>query len=176
MTQASDDAVLERILEFDGKTTGSLESACQSAGKSFADFDRLLELAASDDTRLQIAATWAICKLLELGAAMSAGELERFTETAAAQSAWEAQLHISQSIQFLESANLNTGVLAKTLHPWCAAKRPFLRAWAIDAICGLAQHDPELKETARELLTKGESDPAASVRARVRNLRKTAVL
>ncbi len=172
MPKASDDAILERVLEFDGKTTGSLESACRSAGKDFTGFDQLLELAASADTRMQIGATWAIRKLLELGADMSAEELERFTETAAAQTAWEAQLHIAQSIQFLESANLNTGALAKTLHPWCDAKRPFLRAWAIDAICQLAQRDPSLNETAMELLTKGEQDAAASVRARVRNLRK----
>lgn len=172
MPQASDDAVRERVLEFDGKTTGSLEAACRSAGQDFAGFDRLLELAASGDTRLQIGATWAVRKLLELGALLSSGALERFTDTAAAQTAWEAQLHIAQSLQFLDKAALDRGRLAKTLRPWCDAKRPFLRAWAIDAICRLAQQDPSLKETAMELLATGEHDPAASVRARVRNLRK----
>ncbi len=172
---ASDDAVLERVLEFDGKTTGSLEAACRSAGKDFASFDRLLDLAEGADTRLQIAATWAIRKLLELGAAMSGEQLKRFPGTAAAQTAWEAQLHIAQSLQFLDDADPGAQGFAKTILPWCAAKRPFLRAWAIDAYCRLAQHDAELRETALELLAQGEQDPAASVRARMRNLRKDLV-
>lgn len=176
MSDALDSAVFERVLEFDGKTTGSLEAACKAVGKGFTEFERLFELADSQDTRLQIAATWALRKLLELGAEMTADHCATFIETAAAQSAWEAQLHIVQSLQFIRNEDLNTRRLAETITPWHAAKRPFLRAWTIDAICHLAARDPSLKEAASALLAKGEQDPAASVRARVRNLRKAMTL
>lgn len=175
-SKSLEDAILERILEFDGKTTGSLEIACQSAGQDFSGFGRLLELAGGKDIRLQIAATWTIRKLLELGAVLTAKDLKRFSKTAAAQRAWESQLHMAQCIQFLGDGDLDTGTLAQTLQPWCDAERPFLRAWALDGLCRLALRDPDLKPRALELLAKGAEDPAASVRARVRNLRETRIL
>ncbi|WP_282605195.1 hypothetical protein [Pelagibius sp. Alg239-R121] len=176
MPDALSEVVIERVLEFDVKTTGSLEAACRSAGKNFTEFDRLLVLADSEDTRLQTAATWVVRKLLELGAELTSAQLERFVESAAAQTAWEARLHIAQSIQFIGDEDLEVQKLAKIIQPWCNAKRPFLRAWALDAICRLAQRDPGLKPTASERLARGAEDPAASVRARVRNLRKTLAL
>ncbi len=176
MSNALEDAVLERVLEFDGKTTGSLEAACKAVGKDFTAFERLFELADSQDTRLQIAATWALRKLLELGAEMTAEQSAAFIETAAAQSAWEAQLHIVQSVQFIRNEDLNTRRLAETITPWHAAKRPFLRAWTLDALCHLAQRDTSLKGSAAAMLAKADDDPAASVRARARNLKKANLL
>ena len=64
-SRARDETVLERVLEFDGKTTGCMETACRSAGKGFSEFDRLLELAVSEDTRLQIAATSRMLRSIE---------------------------------------------------------------------------------------------------------------
>lgn len=176
MSDALDSAIFDRILEFDGKTTGSLELACKAAGKDFNGFARLFELAASEDTRLQIAATWVLRKLLEMGAEMTAAQCKTFIETAAAQTAWEAQLHVAQSVQFIRNQDLNARQLAEIIMPWRAAKRPFLRAWTLDALCHLAQRDAELKGMASELVTKAKGDPAASVRARARNLRKISAL
>lgn len=172
MSKALENAVPERVLEFDGKTTGSLEAACKAAGPDFTGFARLLELAASEDSRLQIAATWAIRKLLELGAEITAEQSATFIETAAVQIAWEARLHIVQSVQFIRNEDFDTRKLAEIITPWHLAKRPFLRAWTLDALCRLAQRDPSLKDSAAALLAKADDDPAASVRARVRNLRK----
>ncbi|TQV75670.1 hypothetical protein [Denitrobaculum tricleocarpae] len=173
---ALENAVVERVLEFDGKTTGSLEAACKAVGPDFTGFARLFELAASEDTRLQIAATWALRKLLKLGAEMTAAHCEAFIETATAQTAWEAQLHIAQSVQFIGSEDLNARRLADIITPWHKAKRPFLRAWTLDALCRLAHRDTGLKETAATLLTKAGEDPTASVRARARNLKKANLL
>ncbi len=173
MSDALDSAVFERVLEFDGKTTGSLEVACKAAGKDFTEFERLLKFAGSEDTRLQIAATWALRKLLELGAEMTVEHCNSFVKIAAAQTAWEAQLHIVQSVQFIRNQDLNARQLAEIIMPWHAAERPFLRAWTLDAVCHLAQLDAGLKPDARTLLAQSEADPAASVRARARNLRKS---
>lgn len=175
---ALENTVLERVLEFDGKTTASLEAACRAAGRDFNGFAQLFDLAASKDTRLQIAATWAIRKLLELGAEMTAAQCGTFVETAASigtastQTAWEARLHIVQSVQFIGNQELDARKLAEIVTPWHAAERPFLRAWSLDALCRLAQRDPSQKDSAAALLAKADDDPAASVRARARKLRK----
>lgn len=176
MPDTLSEAVIERVLEFDGKTTGSLEAACKAAGQDFNRFERLFALAASQDTRLQIAATWTLRKLLELGAEMTAAHCAAFVEIAAAQTAWEAQLHIAQSVQFIRNEDLNAQQLTEIIMPWQESKRPFLRAWTIDALCHLAQQDAALTPLAKSLMAKGETDPGASVRARVRNLRKSMIL
>lgn len=49
-------------------------------------------------------------------------------------------------------------------------KRPFLRAWAVNALCRLAAHHPEHLDAASRALTAARSDTAASVRARARNI------
>lgn len=171
-SEALENTVLERVLEFDGKATASLEAACTAVGRDFNGFAQLFDLAASKDSRLQIAATWAIRKLLELGAEMTAKYCTTFIETAAQQTAWEAQLHIVQSVQFIRNESLDTQKLAAIISPWHKAKRPFLRAWTLDALCHLAQQNPSLKDSAAALLANAEEDPAASVRARARNLKK----
>ena len=173
---ALESAVLERVLEFDGKTTGSLEAACKAVGSDFTGFAKLFDLGASEDTRLQLAATWAIRKLLELGAVMTAAQSAAFIETAAVQTAWEARLHIVQSVQFIRNEDFDAWRLAEIITPWHLAKRPFLRAWTLDALCHLAQRCPELKGMTSELIKEAERDPAASVRARVRNLQKIIAL
>ena len=48
------------------------------------------------------------------------------------------------------------------------APRPFLRAWALNALCHLQGSGAETAA----LLIRMEADAAASVRARVRNLRR----
>ncbi|MFK7741326.1 MAG: hypothetical protein AB8H80_13480 [Planctomycetota bacterium] len=50
------------------------------------------------------------------------------------------------------------------------ADRPFERAWCLDGLVRLAEQHPACAPVARLALAKGASDPAASVRARVRNL------
>jgi hypothetical protein len=80
--------------------------------------------------------------------------------------AWQSQLHICQSISYVTVPADLSPDLERWLRPLLDAPRPFLRAWAVDAMCRV--YGASRKVTA--LLKKMETDDAASVRARVRNL------
>lgn len=61
--------------------------------------------------------------------------------------------------------------VAEHLRLWCEDTNAFLRAWAIDAFVRFADAVPELREEAMEWFDKGEHDPKAAVKARMRKLK-----
>ena len=55
----------------------------------------------------------------------------------------------------------------------CASSdQKFLRAWSLDGYWRLAQAHDRLRPRALELFEQGARDPAAAVKARVRNIRR----
>ena len=85
---------------------------------------------------------------------------------------WTAILHVLQcagywSIPSRSRKRWETFVRAQLEHV-----KPFVRAWAYDSYCHLAQQHPEYRNRCRELLQNVDDQEAASVKARIRNLRK----
>lgn len=99
-----------------------------------------------------------------------AGTSERIGRTLEQVEAWDAQLHLCQSARRLRIAPETTASWRVWLLPLLTHKRPFLRAWALDAFCHLAEIDEALAEDAERWRARMADDPAASVRARARKL------
>lgn len=88
---------------------------------------------------------------------------------------WAAQLHICQIASRLNFSSSQAAVLASSLAPLISHQRPFLRAWALDALCAVARVNSRFNEQALEALTAAENDKAASVRARAKNIPRSSL-
>ena len=85
--------------------------------------------------------------------------------------AWEAQLHLCQIARHLTVSAKDAGRFATWLEGLLAHKRPFLRAWSLDALCRMALQHERYRTRALQALDAASRDSAASVAARVRRLR-----
>ena len=79
-------------------------------------------------------------------------------------------MHICQSARFLPVDADQALVLAEWLRPLLTAPKPFVRAWSLDAFLHVCALLPSHAGEGRMALEAALNDPAASVRARARNL------
>jgi GNAT superfamily N-acetyltransferase len=110
------------------------------------------------------AATWILKAELEAGARLDRAMTDGLIAGLDRLEAWQAKLHICQAVSHLDVPETARETLRSWLTPLLDAERPFLRAWALDALC----HLPGTRVDA--LLRHMAEDRSASVRARVRNL------
>ena len=116
------------------------------------------------------AATWLLKAALESGLVLDGGQTDALLARLDAVRSPTSTLHLCQVVRLLEvDANSAPGLCAwlegNLLHD-----RPFIRAWALDAVVSLARRHPRCTHIADTALATAESDPAASVRARARKL------
>ncbi len=128
----------------------------------------LVRLAVDENPLISEGATWMLKAELEAGQVCSPQDVKRLVVGLKGVTAWQAQLHICQSIKHITVPQELALELERWLSALLDAPRPFLRAWALDAVCQLRGASPKTKA----LLAQMETDDAASVRARVRNLKR----
>lgn len=164
---------LEDALEdFDGKATSLLSEIKARFGDGPAFIDDLIRLAESASGHVSAGATWLIKNLLEDGGRLSEAQANALLGRLDGISDWQAQLHVCQSLQYLDVPAELAGACAAWLTPILRSDRPFLRGWSMDALQHLASRAPELEDSAAAALRAAETDPAASVRARARGWRR----
>ncbi|MEO1027667.1 MAG: hypothetical protein AAFX02_01300 [Pseudomonadota bacterium] len=154
--------------------TGANMSALGEIEAQFKDFPNyigsLIELAEASEGMISSGATWLLKSSLEQGTELTDHQLARLIEKLPNITDWSAQLHACQSVRHL---SLSSGA-AKSITLWAETlldhKRPFLRAWSLDALCVAANIAPILRADAQVAFKKAGNDNAASVRARARNL------
>lgn len=162
------DNLRAELAAYDGRSPTIL-SELSARHRSDADFLSDLVRFVSDATPvISEGATWIIKAELEAGQTLSPHDVQRLIRALDGVTAWQAQLHICQSLRYIPVQQDQTGELETWLNGMLDAPRPFLRAWAVDALCKV--HGPSAQTMA--LLLQMETDKAASVRARVRNLKK----
>ncbi len=127
----------------------------------------------SDGTVDAITVTWLLKHALEQGEQLSVPLTTRLIAALRDDWAWEAELHICQSIRSMKVDPSQARTLAIWLRKRLVHERAFVRAWSLDALCSLAKANHRYRRSADQALSDAETDPAASVRARVRNLRKS---
>lgn len=159
-----------RLEDFDGKAVtilGEIEHAFIDAPSYM---QTLLTLVADQTPHIGNGATWLIKSALEKGHGLTASQALDVCGQIPSLTDWMALLHICQSIRFMSIPPDHASSIMAHLRPLTAHKRPFLRAWALDAIVHIAARHPEHAEDARLHLKAGLEDTAASVRARARQL------
>lgn len=162
------DILAAAISEYDGRSPGILTEVAHRHRDDPGYVDALVDLSAHAERLICEGATWLLKKALEEGAEPTREQIAALVEALPAIKAWQAQLHLCQSIAMLEVPPACRLRLAAWLRDRIGANRPFLRAWALDALYRIEGPTDQM----RSLLDRMATDEAASVRARVRGLRR----
>jgi len=157
------------LRRYDGGATATLAAMDLRFGTRRGYLDSLVTLAGDPERPVSDGATWMLKSALEAGRQLTPEQTARLLDGLDAIVAWQARLHVCQCAAHLDVPADRTEAHRRWLMPLLSAGRPFLRAWALDALCHLDGTD------CAALLERMGEDPAASVRARVRNLRKRMV-
>lgn len=160
------------LSEFDGRATTILTEIEARCGQQAGYVDALIGFVAAEDANLSEGATWLLKAWLDDKKLLSVSQTRSFLSAVPKVSSWQAQLHICQSIRYLSLPRSDILQIIDWLKPLLHHKRPFLRAWSLDAIVAIAQSHPNYRDLAVEALANAEQDDAASVRARARSLLK----
>ncbi len=158
--------------EYDGRSVSLLSEAEALFGGQADYVDTLIGLAGDGQNHIAGGATWLLKHHVEGGGNLSPEQTAALLANVREAKGWEALLHVCQSIRYLD---IETGLAADLVgwvEPLLADQRPFVRAWALDALCAVAERCPAYKEQAGAALEIAANDPGASVRARARRLKK----
>lgn len=159
---------------FDGKAISYLSETGVTYGDASDYLASLVDLASVRDAHIDSGATWLLKEHLERGGALPPAMVSALLQALAGEPSWGAALHILQSVRFLDLTAVNVVPSADLICRYTQSERPFLRAWATDAIWRIAKTNPHLKPQSEAALAAAKDDPAASVRARARQLIKEA--
>ncbi len=162
----------DALTAFDGRATTILGEAEARFAEAPGYLEALIALAGEGDARVSGGATWLIKARLEAGGRLGPGETSALLTKLALITAWDAQLHLCQIARYLTFGAGDAERFSSWLEGLLTHKRPFLRAWSLDALCRVALQHEGYRARALEALEAGAQDPAASVKARVRRLRK----
>lgn len=163
------------LAKFDGKAVtllGEAEAQFRGEPAYSPDYlDALISLTEPGEGVVGDGASWLIKSALEKGAQFSPDQVAALLTKAPLLTRWAAQLHLLQCVQHLTIPATHAPRLAALVRPSLMHERPFVRAWALDALSHLARQHPSFSEDFAAALCDAYDDPAASVRARARNLR-----
>ena len=163
--------LLEALRAFDGKAVSILSEARARFGGSDDFLGELATLVASQEGSVSDGATWLIKNCAESGVVPGPEAVAAIVARLDGVDSWGAVLHLCQTAEYFAF----TPDQARRFGEWAAEfldhKRPFLRAWSMDALQRAARQAPDLAPLAEKALIGAESDSAASVRARARNVR-----
>lgn len=165
------DELRARLQAFDGKAVTILgEIEAEYRARSFY-IESLIALAAAKDDMVSDGATWLIKSALEKGMSLSEQQVGQYIGQFPKLSSWAASLHACQSVQFMEIPSGLADPAVRWTSELLDHDRPFLRAWAMDALCRIAVQHDAFHDAASEAVRHASQDKAASVRARARKLR-----
>ncbi len=158
------------LLENDGSNVSCLSEARAACRSDPAFHDTLAALSFDARPKIAEAATWILKAETEDGLTIASSCVELIADALDAIPSWQAQLHICQAIEGFECTAQHAEKFTSWAEGLADHPRPFLRAWSLSARVFLAQQFPELRKASRLALRGAAQDPAASVRARARQL------
>ncbi|MEM7441870.1 MAG: hypothetical protein AAF414_00935 [Pseudomonadota bacterium] len=172
-TLADDLAEIDRaIASFDGSHVAPLRDTASAIAPTKTIIGHLINRSNERDDPTQTATSWLIKHYLEQGADLTSTHNADIVGLAVKLGPWQARLHFAQSFAWLTIPNNQAATVAKILGDWFASEHKFLRAWACDALWRLGRQHQQFRQMALDIVLQAEADPAASVRARARNLLK----
>ena len=164
----------KELMAYDGRAVTILSeiAARHRDEKSF--LDNVVAMVDAEEENVSSGATWLIKNYLDKGGAFSGSQTAALVTRATKTRSWAAQLHLCQTLGLLAVTEAQAERLMPWLLPLLSHKRPFVRAWSLDVVYHLAERYRRFSTKAETALKSADEDPAASVRARARNLRRRA--
>jgi hypothetical protein len=159
-----------RLGAWDGTHTGPLEAILVEGAPNAGQLEEAVGLATSEDPNLASGATWLVRRWAEGGSPPSGDVLIALVAALPEVTSPWARLHLCQAVRFLALPEGLAEEVVSFAEACRASERPFLRAWATDALVAVAAAHPRFEPAAGAALAAAFEDPAASVRARARQL------
>jgi len=163
-----------RLADYDGRAVTLLGETEAAFGAESGYLDALITLASEAQGHIASGATWLLKSALEQGRSLSGQQVAALSAELhgglSGDAAWDVQLHICQCVQYLTIPTGSAAEFAVWLEPLLGHRRPFLRAWSLDALFRLSQQHSAYRSDFDAALAVAEQDEAASVRARARKL------
>ena len=167
---APQDAIERTLAAYNGKETATLEALLGEGVVDDAAIEHLVDRIPAYDANAEVGATWLLLEALKNGARLNGRTQTAYLEAMSHLKRSESKLHMARAIEFLSLSDEEARTIAEQLQFWTVDKAAFLRAWSVTALVHLGQSHPALKTAADAVLEQEKNDPAASVRARLRQL------
>ena len=165
-------SIRRELEQFDGKHTEALERILSSHRPTHSLIGSLITLAANKEKNIQTGATWLLKRLAENPIHFTRRNLIALFGSLPELTHWLSKLHICQMLQYVEIPKDSTDNIVWFLERNLMHENKFLRAWSYNGFFELARQHQNYLGVAIDQLERGETDSAASVRARIRNIRK----
>ena len=172
MSDTNFERVAAAIAAYDGKRSDSLESVASQVDATPEVLQSLCDFTCSEESRIQSAASWLLRRYSQAGATLSPKQTERLLSVLTRDCHWEARLHVLQMMGDLALPLACVKKLWRALAEQTKDNNKFIRAWSCYGLAVIADQHPLYQERALTLLAAGEQNEAASVRARIRRIRK----
>ena len=164
-------ALTAALRDYDGRDSKYLQALADRYAASPDYVDCLINCFDLEPTTTADGATWLYLAWIRVREnELTPQQVDALLAKLPSLSSWGVQLHICQSARHFPFDADQALVLAEWLRPLLAAKKPFVRAWSLDAFLHVCALLPSHAGEGRMALEAGLKDPAASVRARARNL------
>ena len=163
-------ALSEEIASLDGNSAAALQSTYERHCAEEGFVATILGHVA--DAELQRAATWLLKKHLEAGNSLGPFGCRAVFGALSVQDHWESKLHILQCLPYLDIPENESAGLERFLEACLKSDNKFVRAWAYSGFNELSLRFPRYRDRVDGMLARAGESEAASVRARIRNIRK----
>lgn len=160
-----------RLQDFDGTHLDLLLPWAQSLSLDDLTIDRLISLAEQSAPPVQIGATWVLKTLVTRKASFNSLQVTKLSELLCSCESWESRLQLLQMLPDLAIPRDCSQQLFQSLLSFVADKNKFIRAWGYTVLHTLASQHRDYVGEIIPFLEKGARDEAASVRARLRQLK-----
>lgn len=156
------------LAAWDGKSADDIRAVYQQHRADSDLFVQLVRCAAIPAQ--QNGATWLIKHHLESKQHPDPATVVKLLTLLPALDEWEAQLHVLQSLEYLQIPASCTTLVEAFTKASVASDNKFVRAWGYSGFYELARQHPEYQAEALALLQLALDDEPASVKARVRKV------
>ncbi len=162
----------QELASFDGKHTDVLERILSRHDRTNSFIRSLVLLISDPQLNTQTGATWLLKRLAEEHVQFRKDHLIALFGSLSELRHWLAKLHVCQMLPYLPIPKESKGSLIWFLERNLDDENKFLRAWSYNGFYELARQHSKHTDYAIEQLERGETDKAASVKARIRNIRR----
>lgn len=168
---ASTPSLRQDLASWDGKDAGAIAGVYERQHTRRGFVGSLIRLGSAAEC--EAGATWLLKRHLESGAGLTDEQARAFFAVANGLGHWEARLHALQCMGHVAVPAGSVRHAKRLIERGLADENKFVRAWAYSGFVRLAAAHPRYRDEAERLLDDAEAnESAASVRARVRQIRK----